>query len=131
MLYTASLSGLKNTVHLTRWFADNAQDVLGDEEFQRDGESGIFMYDPIGVIFGIAPWNFPLNQVLRAAIPNILAGNTTVYKHASNVPQCGARIEKLFLDAGFPQGVYTNMFIASSQSELILSNPYILGTNLT
>jgi succinate-semialdehyde dehydrogenase/glutarate-semialdehyde dehydrogenase len=131
MIYTASLAGLKNTVHLTRWFADNAESILWDEEFERDGEAGKFKYDPIWVIFGIAPWNFPFNQVLRAAIPNIIAGNTTVYKHASNVPQCAARIEKLFVDAGFPQGVYTNMFIDASKSELVLSNPYIAGTNLT
>jgi succinate-semialdehyde dehydrogenase/glutarate-semialdehyde dehydrogenase len=118
-------------VSLTRWFADNAQQILADEEFEREGEQGKFMYDPIGVIFGIAPWNFPFNQVLRAAIPNTIAGNTTVYKHASNVPQCAARIEKLFLDAGFPQGVYTNMFISSWKSERVLSNKYITGTNLT
>lgn len=131
MLLTSSKKWLLSTVSLTRWFADNAQQILADEEFEREGEQGKFMYDSIGVIFGIAPWNFPFNQVLRAAIPNTIAGNTTVYKHASNVPQCAARIEKLFLDAGFPQGVYTNMFISSWKSERVLSNKYITGTNLT
>jgi len=57
---------------------------------------GKYKYDPLGVIYGIGPWNFPYNQVLRAAVPNIFAGNTTVYKHASNVPMCGAMIQELF-----------------------------------
>lgn len=61
------------------------------------------MYDPIGVIYGIAPWNFPFNQLLRATVPNILAGNTQVYKHASNVPMVAERIERLFHEAGFPK----------------------------
>ncbi len=54
------------------------------------------------MIYGVAPWNFPFNQVLRAAIPNILAGNTVLYKHASNTPLAGIRIEEFFLEAGFP-----------------------------
>lgn len=60
---------------------------------------GHIQYDPIGVIYGIAPWNFPFNQLLRAAVPNIIAGNTVVYKHASNVPLCALAIEQLFKDA--------------------------------
>jgi len=73
MVYSQSLAGLKNTAHLARWFADNAQTLLQDESFERDGEAGKFVYDPLGIIFGIAPWNFPFNQVLRAAIPNTIA----------------------------------------------------------
>jgi succinate-semialdehyde dehydrogenase/glutarate-semialdehyde dehydrogenase len=57
---------------------------------------GEYQYDPLGVIYGIAPWNFPFNQLLRAAVPNILAGNTVVYKHASNVPLCHQAIHELF-----------------------------------
>jgi succinate-semialdehyde dehydrogenase/glutarate-semialdehyde dehydrogenase len=89
------------------------------------------MYEPIWVLYGIAPWNFPFNQVLRAAIPNILAGNTVIYKHASNVPMAGEMIEKLFLEAGFPEWVYQNIFISSSESEHILSKEEIKWVNLT
>lgn len=92
---------------------------------------GHIQYDPLGVIYGIAPWNFPFNQLLRAAVPNILAGNTVLYKHASNVPMCAAAIEQLFFDAGFPPAVYTNLFISSSQSELIIAHPAVQGVNLT
>lgn len=73
------------------------------------------------MIYGVAPWNFPFNQVLRAAVPNILAGNTVIYKHASNTPLAGEFIEKLFLESGFPVGVYQNIIISSSESDYILS----------
>ncbi len=92
---------------------------------------GKYIYDPLGVIYGVGPWNFPFNQILRAAVPNIMAGNTQVYKHASNVPMCAEQIEKWFLAAGFPVGVYQNLFIKSSQSELIMAHKHVRGVNLT
>ncbi|MDP2091196.1 MAG: aldehyde dehydrogenase family protein [Candidatus Gracilibacteria bacterium] len=131
MLYNASLSGMKSTVSLVRWYAENAQRILKSEEFTDNGTNGKYIYDPLGVIFGVGPWNFPYNQILRAAIANIIAGNTVVYKHASNVPMCAEQIEKFFLDAGFPIGVYTNLFISASKSEYVLANEYIRGVNLT
>lgn len=131
MLYTKSSLGLQGTANLIRWFADNAEKVLGHQEFSEDGFTGKFIYQPLGVLYGVAPWNFPYNQVLRAAVPNILAGNVQVYKHASNVPMCAAQIEKWFLEAGFPVGIYSNIFVSSSQSELIISHEHVRGVNLT
>jgi len=131
MLYSSSKNWLKGTAHLIRWFADNAEKVLWEKEYEIEGTHGVYTYDSLGVIYGVWPWNFPYNQVLRAAVPNILAGNTTVYKHASNVPLCAEQIEKFFRKAGFPEGIYTNLFISSSDSEHIISNTYIRGVNLT
>jgi succinate-semialdehyde dehydrogenase/glutarate-semialdehyde dehydrogenase len=131
MLYSESFAWLKNTAVLTRWFANNFEEILADEEFDTEGLQGYTSYDPIGVLYGVAPWNFPFNQVLRAAIPNILAGNTVVYKHASNVPMAWVMIEKLFLEAGFPVWVYQNIIISSRESEYILSRDEVKGMNLT
>jgi len=131
MLYSESFAGLKNTANLTRWFANNFESILADEEFNDEGVQGYTTYDPIGVLYGVAPWNFPFNQVLRAAIPNILAGNTVIYKHASNVPMAGEMIEKLFLEAGFPVWVYQNIIISSRESEYILSREEVKWVNLT
>ena len=131
MLLSASKTWMQATANLIRWFADNAEKVLGDEEFDIDGAHWKFVHDPLGVIYGVAPWNFPFNQVLRAAVPNILAGNTQVYKHASNVPMCAEQIEKWFLEAGFPVWVYNNIYISSSSSEMILEHKYVRGMNLT
>ncbi len=131
MLYANSVVGLKSTAGLIKRVADNGERVLGDQFYDRDGLKGKFKHDPLGVIYGIGPWNFPYNQVLRAAVPNIFAGNTTVYKHASNVPMCGAKIQELFERAWFPSGVYTNIFTEPSQSEYILANDSIVWVNLT
>ncbi len=130
-LYHAATSWIKGTANLIRRYANNAERILWDETFEHDGLTGKYKYDSLGVIYGIAPWNFPFNQVLRAAVANIMAGNTTVYKHSSNVPLCGQAIEDLFTDAWFPKGIYTNLYSSWSQSEHILANPLIIWTNLT
>ena len=131
MLYSSSYSGIESTASLIEWMADNAERVLGEKSYDKEGTSGVEFYTPLGIIYWVGPWNFPFNQVLRAAVPNILAGNTTVYKHSSDVPMCAEKIEELFLKAGFPVGVYQNLFIKSSQSEHIISHEYIAGVNLT
>jgi len=131
MLYNVSRNALKWTANLIRWFADNAEKVLWKKEYNENWTHWIYMYDPLWVIYGIWPWNLPYNQVLRAAVPNILAWNTTVYKHASNVPMCGIAIEEFFIKAGFPEWIYTNVLISSSQSERIIANKHIRWINLT
>lgn len=131
MLYSYSFAGLTKTANLIRWFANNFEKILEEKTFETQWLRVVSQFDPIGVIYGIAPWNFPFNQVLRAAVPNILAGNTTIYKHASNTPIAGQKIEELFLAAGFPKWIYQNIFISSSESEYILSRKEIQGVNLT
>lgn len=131
MLYHFSFAGLTKTANLIRWFANNFEEILAPETYESNGLKVQSQYDPLGVIYGIAPWNFPFNQVLRAAVPNILAGNTVLYKHASITPIAGQYIEKLFLEAGFPVGIYQNIFVSSSESEYIMSRKEIAGTNLT
>lgn len=131
MLYDASKKWLRNTAHLIRRNANNVEQVLADELFDHDGMQGHIQYDPIGVIYGIAPWNFPFNQLLRAAVPNILAGNTVLYKHASNVPLCLQAIQHLFDDAWFPSGVFTALYINADQSAYIIAHNAIQWVNIT
>ena len=131
MLYSDSKSWMTWTSNLIRWFANNFEDILKEKEFDSDSIKGKQIYDPIWVIFWIAPWNFPFNQLLRAAVPNILAWNTQIYKHSSNVPMCAEKIQELFDKAWFPKWVYTNVFVSSSLSEYIISNKYIAWVNLT
>lgn len=131
MLQHMSQKILTWTANLIRWYANNAEKVLGDESFDHDGLTGKYKYDPLGVIYWIAPRNFPYNQVLRAAVANIMAWNTTVYKHSSNVPLCGAKIEELFRLAWFPDGIYTNIYISGSQSEHIIADDRVQWVNIT
>lgn len=131
MLYHTSIAGLKSTISLIKWYADNAEKILWNQEFSENWTTWKYIYDPLGVIFWIWPWNFPFSQILRAAVANIIAWNTVVYKHASNVPMCAEQIEKIFLDAGFGEWIYTNLFISASKSEYIIANKYIRWVNLT
>lgn len=73
MLYRDSVKGLQATADLIRWFTDNAEKYLGVREYDENGTKGEYFYDSLGVIYGVGPWNFPYNQVLRAAVPNIIA----------------------------------------------------------
>lgn len=131
MLYSFSFAGLTKTIWLIRWFANNFEEILAKKSYESNWLNVIEQYDPIWVIYWIAPWNFPFNQVLRAAVPNILAWNTTVYKHASNTPIAWSKIEELFLEAWFPVWVYQNIFVSGSESEYILSRKEVQWVNLT
>ncbi|UFX83137.1 aldehyde dehydrogenase family protein [Candidatus Absconditicoccus praedator] len=131
MPYHVSYQGIDKSVGLIKWFAENFQDILKEQYYQSEGVKVKSQYDPLGVIYGIAPWNFPFNQVLRAAVPNILAGNTTIYKHAENVPLCGEKLEELFKKAGFPDGVYQDIKASTKDTEYIISQKAIAGVNLT
>jgi succinate-semialdehyde dehydrogenase/glutarate-semialdehyde dehydrogenase len=86
---------------------------------------------PLGVIFCVEPWNFPYYQLARIAGPHLMAGNVLVVKHAGIVPQCAIAFEKLFIEAGAPVGLYTNLLISHEQSDRIVDDPRIKGVALT
>lgn len=131
MLYSYSLAWISKTAWLIKWFANNFENILKDEELEIEWAKVKIQYDSIWIIFWVAPWNFPFNQVLRAAVPNILAWNTVIYKHASNTPMAWIEIEKLFLKAWFPVWVYQNIIVSSSDSEYIISKKEVAWVNLT
>ena len=86
---------------------------------------------PLGTLLCIMPWNFPFWQLIRAAAPAMMAGNTVVLKHASNVPQCAIKIEELFIAAGFPSNVFQTLLIEASEVESIIANPFVKAVTLT
>ena len=88
-------------------------------------------YEPIGVLLSVQPWNFPFYQITRSAAPNIMAGNTVVLKHASNVPQAAEIMEKIFAEAGAPKGVYTNLFVPGAKVSELVADPRVKGASLT
>ncbi|MFT8357425.1 NAD-dependent succinate-semialdehyde dehydrogenase [Bifidobacterium aquikefiri] len=88
-------------------------------------------YEPLGVLYMVEPWNFPYYQIVRVAAPQLIAGNTLLLKHASNVPRSAVAFEKLFKEAGLPDGVFTNLFASHDQNELILADPRVKGVALT
>lgn len=89
------------------------------------------VYEPLGVLLAIEPWNFPFYQVARILAPQLSAGNTLILKHASNIPQCALAFEQLMKDAGLPEGVFQNLFIEHDDVELVLADPRVCGVALT
>jgi len=116
---------------ICEYTAEQAQELLKDET--RDFEAGkaIITYQPIGVILGIQPWNFPLYQVMRYSITNIMAGNTTVMKHASNVFGMAVKIQEMYKEAGFPENVYQSLLIDGETASGLIKHDKIRGVTFT
>ncbi|MFT3796434.1 NAD-dependent succinate-semialdehyde dehydrogenase [Flavobacterium sp.] len=113
------------------YYAKNAAAFLKDQPIPiKDGKAFV-RYTPTGIILAIEPWNYPFNQVARLAAPNIVGGNVVMLKHASNVPQCAAMIEKLFKQAGAPEGIFTNLYVAGKRIAKLAEDPRITGMSLT
>jgi len=113
------------------YYADNGAKFLADQTLKTEFGEAVVRNSPIGVLLGIEPWNFPFYQVARFAAPNIMIGNVVLVKHASNVPQCGIAIEKLFKEAGAPDGIYSNLLIPGSKISILLADERIKGASLT
>ncbi|WP_019546398.1 NADP-dependent succinic semialdehyde dehydrogenase [Streptomyces sulphureus] len=124
-------------VKAMRWYAQHAEALLGDEyPSQPDVEdSGAIaarvVYRPLGPVLAVMPWNFPLWQVIRFAAPALMAGNTALLKHASNVPQTALYLEELFHRAGFPDGCFQTLLVPSSSIEAVLRDPRVVAATLT
>ena len=113
------------------YYAENAGKFLEEEPLEVDDGEAYVAYDPLGVVLAIMPWNFPFWQVFRFAAPNLMAGNTGLLKHASNVPQCAYAIEEIFKKAGFPDGSFQSLMIKSSKVNDILDHPMVKAATLT
>ncbi len=113
------------------FFSENAEKFLQDEPVATMASESFIKFEPLGVILGVMPWNFPYWQVYRGAAPALMAGNVMVVKHASNVPQCAMAIEKAFLDCGFPEGVFQNLLLGSSKVEKVIRDRRVAGVTLT
>ncbi|MBD8016849.1 aldehyde dehydrogenase family protein [Kaistella pullorum] len=125
-----SIAEVEKCALMTRYYA-NAKNVLAPEKIETEFRVSEIHYAPLGVVLGVMPWNFPFWQVLRFAVPAILAGNAVVLKHASICFGSGKLIEKLFLDAGFPKGVFQNLEIGHSEVKTVLENPIVRAVSLT
>ena len=112
--------------------AEHGPEKLADEERQPgNGERGIVSYSPMGVIYGIQPWNFPAYQVVRYSIANLMAGNGVLLKHAENVTGSGLLLEKIYREAGLPENVFRTLLISHDVSDEVIAHPAVRGVTLT
>ena len=113
------------------YYAEHAEAFLAPEKLSTPRGEAMVESSPIGVLFGVEPWNYPYYQIARFAAPNLMAGNVVMVKHASSVPQCALAFEQLMVDAGAPDGAYTNLFVSKEQIAKIIADPRVRAVALT
>lgn len=113
------------------YYADHAKVFLADEEVTSDATRSFVVYQPLGTLFCIMPWNFPFWQLIRAAAPAMMAGNAVVLKHASNVPRCALALEDAFREAGFPANTFRTLMITATQAGAVIADQRIAAITLT
>jgi succinate-semialdehyde dehydrogenase/glutarate-semialdehyde dehydrogenase len=114
-----------------RYYADRAEGMLATELIETKASRSGIRYEPLGPLLAIMPWNFPMWQIIRVAVPNIMAGNPIVLKHSSSVPGSAQYVESIFTRAGFPKGIFTNLFVQSSRIEPIIADARIAAVTVT
>jgi len=128
---TAGRAEAEKCAWACEYYAEHAEAFLADESAETDATRSYVTYGPLGPILAIMPWNFPYWQVFRFAAPALMAGNTVLLKHASNVPGCAARLERLLLDAGLPDGCFQNLYLTNRQAGAVIRNRRVRAVTLT
>ena len=115
------------------YYADNGPDLMKDEPIKLlAGEgSAIIRRSSLGVILGIMPWNFPTYQVARFAGPGLIIGNAVLLKHAPQCPETAEALQQIYLDAGFPEGAYVNIYATNDQIASVIADPRVQGVSVT
>src|SRR5213592_2400137 len=130
-LLRAAVEEIEKCARGCRFYAENGERFLEDEPAQTDAAESYVQYQPLGPVLAIMPWNFPFWQVFRFAAPALLAGNTGLLNHASNVPQCALVIEEILLRAGFPEGAFQTLLIEAERVEALIKDGRITAVTLT
>jgi succinate-semialdehyde dehydrogenase/glutarate-semialdehyde dehydrogenase len=128
---TESVAEVKKCAWVCDYYAENGEKFLKAETVVSDADVSYVFYEPLGTILGIMPWNFPFWQVFRFAVPALMAGNAVLLKHSSNVQICARNIERIFTEAGFPEGLFSNLVIGSERVKEIIENDIIKAVSLT
>jgi succinate-semialdehyde dehydrogenase/glutarate-semialdehyde dehydrogenase len=113
------------------YFAENAESFLAEQEVKTDAARSFVTFQPLGVVFAIMPWNYPLWQVFRFIAPNIMAGNAGVLKHSPNVTGCALDIESVMHEAGFPKALFRTVIIDTDQAAKVIASDDVQAVTLT
>ena len=129
--HKSAIAEIKKSALGAEHYAVTAKDYMADEIIKTNALKSYRSYQPLGPILAVMPWNYPVWQVIRFAAPAIMAGNTVLLKHASNVTQCALYLEDIFKRAGFPDGVFQTLIISNSKVERVLRNENVRAATLT
>ena len=130
-LFAESVGEVMLSADILDYYATHAERFLAPEQLTPSSGEAVVESAPLGIIFGVQPWNFPYYQLARFAAPNLMAGNVVMVKHSGTVPQCAIAFEQLWLEAGAPAGAYTNLLISHEQVLAVIDDPRIKGVALT
>jgi succinate-semialdehyde dehydrogenase/glutarate-semialdehyde dehydrogenase len=128
---TAGRAEIEKCAWVCDYYAKHAERFLASEQVATEANRSYVSFEPLGVILAVMPWNFPFWQVFRFAAPALMAGNTGLLKHASNVPGCALAIEEVFQKAGFPSNVFRTLFIDHRQLSTVIKHPAVQAVTLT
>jgi len=128
---TEARAEIEKCAWMAEVYADNSADWLVEEKVVADGRQHLVTFQPLGVIFSIMPWNYPFWQALRFAVPGLMAGNTSLLKHASNVTGCAFAIEQAFVEAGFPDNVFRTLVPDYKTVSDLIASDIVQGVSLT
>ncbi len=121
----------KKCAFVCRYYAKHAESLLADDIVETDASKAFRAYLPLGPVLAVMPWNFPFWQAMRFAAPALMAGNTGLLKHASNVPQCALALEDILKRAGFPDGAFQTLLIGGDKVERVLRDDRVMAATLT
>lgn len=128
---TAAIAEIEKCALVCNYFAENAEAFLKPQIVKTEAKKSQIVFQPLGIIFAVMPWNFPFWQVLRFSAPALMAGNIALLKHASNVSGCSLAIEEIFIKSGFPQGVFQSLLVPANATEKIIRDERIKAITLT
>lgn len=128
---TQAIGEIEKCARLCKYYAKESKRFLQPEMIQTEYYKSYRSFQPLGIIFAIMPWNFPFWQVMRFAAPNLMLGNAGLLKHAPNSTGTAIAIEKLFVEAGFPEGLFRSLVIDVDLAPFVIHHPHIQGVTLT
>ncbi|SFD17431.1 succinate-semialdehyde dehydrogenase / glutarate-semialdehyde dehydrogenase [Thiohalospira halophila DSM 15071] len=130
-LHREARGEIEKCAWVCEYYADHGPGFLADEPIETDAGKSLVAYQPLGTVLAVMPWNFPFWQVFRFAAPALVAGNTGVLKHASNVPQSALAIEEVIRDAGLPADTFRTLMIRAADVDAVIDDPRIAAVTLT
>lgn len=126
-----SIPEIEKCAWTLEYFAENAGRFLEPEIVETDAKNAYISFEPRGIVLGIMPWNYPFWQVIRFGAPALVGGNVVMLKHSSYVPLCALELEKVFLEAGFPEGVYQNLLMDAPTTSRLIGRDEISAVSFT
>ncbi len=126
-----AMAEMDKCVFACDYYFENSEKFLQDELIESSAAQSYVTFEPLGVILGVMPWNFPFWQVIRWAVPTLIAGNVCLLKHASNVPITAVELESVFREAGFPENAFQTLLIGPDMAERLIEGNRIDGISLT